>query len=118
MCASITAETYKDELMRQSVLQYGTVLFFLVLLQSLTMLVRTSISDPHVRAVTLVAQEKRFSVCWDRYSWWQRLERRLDSAPDTTKKPIPHRHPLQVVKIITRWIKQGTKTIRCIHKIS
>ncbi|WP_280514829.1 hypothetical protein [Candidatus Symbiopectobacterium sp. 'North America'] len=41
--------------MRQSVLQYGTVLFFLVLLQSLTMLVRTSISDPHVRTVTLVA---------------------------------------------------------------
>lgn len=104
--------------MRQFVLQYGTVLFFLVLLQSLTMLVRTSISDPHVRAVTHVAQEKRFSVCWDRYSWWQRLEKRLDSVPDTTKKPLPHRPSLQVVKIITRWIKQGTKTIRCIHKIS
>lgn len=104
--------------MRQSVLQYGTVLFFLVLLQSLTMLVRTSITDPNVRAVTHVAQEKRFSVCWDRYSWWQRLERRLDSAPDTTKKPTPHPHSFEVVKIITRWIKKGTKTIRCIHKIS
>ncbi|QZN95588.1 hypothetical protein [Symbiopectobacterium purcellii] len=104
--------------MRQSVLQYGTVLFFLVLLQSLTMLVRTSISDSNVRAVTYVAQEKRFSVCWDRYSWWHRLEKRLESAPDRTKKPIPHQHSLQVVKIITRWIKQGTKTIRCIHKIS
>lgn len=102
--------------MRQFVLQYGTVLFFLVLLQSLTMLVRTS-TDANVRAVTSVAQEKRFSVCWDRYSWWHRLEKRLDSAPDKTKKPIPHRHSLHVVKIITRWIKQGTKTIRCIHKI-
>ncbi|MFT8210333.1 MAG: hypothetical protein ACMZI0_06655 [Symbiopectobacterium sp.] len=104
--------------MRQSVLHYGTMLFFLVLLQSLTMLVRTSMSDPTVRAVTLVAQEKRFSVCWDRYSWWQRLDKKLDSAPDSTKKTLPHRHSMQMVKIITRWIKQGTKTIRCIHKIS
>ncbi|MGG2143003.1 hypothetical protein [Symbiopectobacterium sp. RP] len=43
VCASITVETYKDALMRQSVLQYGTVLFFLVLLQLLTMLVRTAL---------------------------------------------------------------------------
>lgn len=104
--------------MRQSVLHYGTMLFFLVLLQSLIILVRTSISDPAVRAVTHVVQEKRFSVCWDRYSWRQRLDKTLYLAPESTKKPLPHPHSFQMVKIITRWIKQGTKTIRCIHKIS
>lgn len=104
--------------MRQSVLHFGTMLLLLVLLQSLTMLVRTSMSAPTARAVTLVAQEKRFAVCWDRYSWWQQLDKKLDLAPDSTKKPLPHRRSLQMVKIITRWIKQGTKTIRCIHKIS
>ncbi|MGK2888818.1 MAG: hypothetical protein ACSLEN_05960 [Candidatus Malihini olakiniferum] len=46
--------------MRQSILHYGTMLFFLVLLQSLIILVRTSISDSAVLAVTHVAQEKRF----------------------------------------------------------